>query len=154
VQVPTSAIILTNPKQTYSNQTWTSCDGSQSEPNRYGYQRCVTYQVLDQESPPQPIFQTLGIHEDVTVVDENYSPDSSTGDSTTNVAGQFLDGLALLGASALPTNACAWIKQVFTATGNSSPIRVNCTHYGSTDVTIVDVTSNPSQCVIALYSCH
>jgi hypothetical protein len=156
VQMPTSATILSNTKQTYSNQTWTSCDGSQSAQHQYGYERCVTYQVMDQESPAKPIQQTLGISESIAIVDRNYNATTSSGNSTTNVAGQFLDMLALLGtsSSSIQPNACAWIKQTFTATGNSSPIRVNCINFSATDATITDVTSNPGQCVIALYSCH
>jgi hypothetical protein len=94
-------------------------------------------------------------HEDVSVVDPgNVNATMETGDSSTNAAGQFLDSLALLGTSALPSNACSIVKQSFTATGNSSPIRVNCLRYGSTDVTITDVTSNPGTCTKPTYHCN
>jgi hypothetical protein len=153
VQVPTSATIISNDKQTYANQTWTSCDGTQSANNRYGYQRCVTYQVEDQNG--NDIEAVLTISETITVVDPgNINATMSTGNSSTNVAGQFLDGLALLGSSALPSNACSIVQQSFTATGNSSPIRVNCIQYSSTDVTITNLTSNPASCSKPTYQCN
>jgi uncharacterized protein YjdB len=36
VQKPTSATVISMPKTTYSNQTWTSCDATESKPNKYG----------------------------------------------------------------------------------------------------------------------
>jgi hypothetical protein len=154
VQVPTSAAIATNDKQTYSNQTWTSCDGTTSTPNHYGYRRCVKYQVKDQFSPPGDVQKTLTIHEDISVVDQkNWNGTTSSGDSSTNAVGEFLDELAAISASALPAGACSILKQSFTATGNSSPIRVNCLQYSSTDVSISDVTSNPGSCSKPTYHC-
>ena len=151
--VPRSAAIIDNVKQTYANQTWTSCDGSQQKSNRYGYQRCVTYQVKDQNG--DDLAAVLAISEAVTVVDPgNYNANMKSGNSSTNAAGQFLDDLALLGPSILPSNACSIVKQSFTATGNSSPIRVNCVQYSSTEVTIADVTSDPGQCSQPTYHCN
>lgn len=144
--MPASASILTNIKQAYSNQTWTSCDGTQSAKNVYGYQRCVTYQVNDKSN--DPIYENFTITEAVSVVDPgNITANMHTGNNLSNPAGQFLDGLVLYGNTALPSNACEIVKQTLTATGNTNPIRVNCIQYGSTDVTITDVTSSPSLCV-------
>jgi len=144
--VPASASIDSEPKQTYSNQTWTSCDGTQSVNNVYGYQRCVTYQVNDQNG--KPIYQNFTITEAVGVVDPgNITSSMRTGNSSSNPTGQFLDGLALFGKSALLSNACQIVKQTITASGNPNPIRVNCIQYSSTDVTITDVTSSPGLCV-------
>jgi hypothetical protein len=152
VQVPTSATILTNNKQTYSNQTWTSCDGSEHKSNQYGYQRCVNYQVKDQDG--DDIQAVLSVSEAETVVDQNISTSLNNGNNSTNADGQFQDDLALLNTSPLPGNACSILKQSFTATGNSSPIRVNCLQYSSTDVTITDVTSNPNSCSKPIYHCN
>jgi hypothetical protein len=152
VQKPTSATIIDNVKQTYSNQTWMSCDGSQKKSNQHGYQRCVTYQVKDQNG--NDMAAVLSVSETVTVVDQNINTNMNNGNSSTNAAGQFLDGLALLSTSTLPSTACSIIKQSFTATGNSSPIRVNCLQYRSTDVTITDVTSNPNSCSKPTYHCN
>src|SRR6185437_6875882 len=87
VQKPTSATIIENLKTTYSNQTATQCDGTIPIANQYGYRRCVTYQVKDQNSPAQDINAVLSVHEDVSVVDSNRTSTSFTGDSETNVAG-------------------------------------------------------------------
>ncbi len=151
-QVPTSATIIDNVKTTYSNQTWTSCDGTQSANNRYGYQRCVTYQVNDQHG--NAIEAVLAVQETVTTISQNINSNMSNGNSSTNTAGQFLDGLALLSTSALPSNACSIVKQSFTVTGNSSPIRVNCIQYGPSDVTVTDVTPNPASCSVPTYQCN
>lgn len=150
--VPTSATVIDNVKQTYSNQAWSSCDGSEKKSNQYGYQRCVTYQVKDQNGADW--VGVLGISEVVAVVDQNINTNMSNGNSSTNAAGQFLDDLALLSTATLPTNACSIIKQSFTATGNDLAIRVNCLQYNSTDVTITDVTSNPASCSKPTYHCN
>jgi len=152
VQVPTSATIIDNVKQTYSNQTWKSCDGTESKLNQYGYQRCVTYQVKDQDGGNMQA--VLKIAEAVTVIDQNINANMNNGNSSTNAAGQFLDGLVLVSTSTLRTNACSIVKQSFTATGNSSAIRVNCLQFSSTDVTITDVTSNPNSCSKPTYHCN
>ncbi len=89
VQPPTSAKVDDNKLTSYSNQTQTDCDDSSTTPNVYGYQRCVDYQVLDQQSPPQPIASTLKVHEVVTVLSSNVTYDSATGDNTTNADGIF-----------------------------------------------------------------
>ena len=144
--VPASATIVSNIKQTYSNQTWTSCDGTENRNNVYGYRRCVIYQV--KESSGADIQENLAITEAVSTVDAgNITVNSHVGNSSSNPAGQFLDEPALFGASAIRSDACNIVKQSFTATGNSSAIRVNCIQYGATDVTITDVTSNPGLCV-------
>ncbi|HEY6766245.1 MAG TPA: hypothetical protein VI386_15930, partial [Candidatus Sulfotelmatobacter sp.] len=152
VQVPTSATIIGNEKQSYSNQTWASCDGSEALNKQYGYQRCVTYQVNDQNN--NAIQSVLGISEAVAVVDQNINTNMNSGNSSTNTAGQFLDADTLINTSALPSNACSIVKQSITATGNASPIRVNCLQYSSTDVTITDVTSNPAICSKPTYHCN
>jgi hypothetical protein len=150
--VPASAMIDSNVKQTYSKQTWTSCDGTQSQANAYGYQRCLIYQVKDQNS--NDIQQNLVVNETVSVVDPgNVTSNLHTGNSSTNPAGQFEDGLVLIGTSTIASNACEILKQSFTATGNASPIRVNCLKFGSSDVTITDVTSNPNSCSKPTYHC-
>ncbi len=157
-KVPTSAVIEPPPGgsvlTTYLNQTQTSCDGLQSSPNRYGYQRCVTYQVKDQDG--NDFQKVMGIHEDVVDVDHNFIPIQSTGDSSSNVDGEFLDQLLLLNTKPqpLPANACSISKQSFTATGNKNPIRINCLQFSATDVTITDVTANPSQCSKPTYHCN
>jgi len=144
--VPASASIDSNVKQTYSNQTWTSCDGTESVTNAYGYQRCVTYQVNDKNN--RPIYENLTIAEAIEVVDPgNITSNMHTGNRSSNAAGQFLDGLALFGKSVLQSNACQIVKQSITATGNSNPIRVNCIQYSSTDVMVTDVSSHPALCV-------
>jgi hypothetical protein len=105
---------------------------------------------------PPDVKKVLAVHEDVSVVDKNIDSGLSTGDSSTNADGEFLDALVLLGTSpsAIPANACAIDKQSITVTGNSKPIRVNCIQYSATDVTITDVTSNPSQCSKPTYHCN
>jgi len=152
--VPTSAVIESQPLTTYSNQTWISCDQTETAPNKWGYQRCVTYQVKNQDSKDYQ--KVLDVHEDVQVIDENIDAPLHTSDSSTNADGEFLDGLVLLGnsANAIPANACSILKQTITVTGNKSPIRVNCLRFGSTDVTITDVTLNPSQCSKPTYQCN
>ena len=151
--VPASATIDSDPKQTYSNQTWVSCDGDNSQKNSYGYQRCVTYQINDKNG--DPIYQNFLIEETVTVIDPgNVNSKMNTGNSSSNPTGQFEDQLALIGTSALPSNACSIVRQSFVVSGNSSAIRVNCIQYGSADVTITDVTSNPSTCSKPTYHCN
>ena len=152
VQVPTSAAIIENVKSVYTKQTWTSCDGTESMNNMYGYQRCVIYQVLDQHG--DDIKLALTTSEVVTtIVIANASPNAHSGNSSTNAGGQFEDGLALIGTSTLPSNACIVNKQSITVQGNPNPIRVNCLKYGATDVVITDVTSNPSQCSQPTQTC-
>lgn len=85
---------------------------------------------------------------------QNYNSKMNNGNNQTNADGEFLDDLALLGSAQLPTGACSIIKQSFTATGNTSAIRVNCLQYSATDVTITDVTSNPSSCSKPTYQCN
>ena len=146
--VPAKAAIVSQPKQTYANQTWTSCDGTQSQTNMYGYRRCVTYQIED--AGGHAIFENFTVNESVSVVDPgNVIANLHTGNSSSNPAGQFLDELVLLGktSTSIPSNACEIVKQSFTATGSTGPIRVNCVRYGATDVTITDVSSNPGSCV-------
>jgi len=152
-QVPTSATITSNVKQACSNQTWTSCDGTETKLNQYGYRRCVQYQVEDQNSNPYQY--VVATHEDITVIDPgNINSNMNTGDSTTNADGIFQDEVALLSKLAIPSNACSIVKQSFTATGNGSPIRVNCIRFGGTDVTITNVTSNPATCSKPTYQCN
>lgn len=146
--VPAKAAITSQPKQTYSNQTWQSCDNSQSQNKAYGYQRCVTYQIED--SGGHAIYENFTVQEAVTTVDQNITPKPNPGNSSSNAAGQFQDTLALISTGALPSNACSIVKQSITASGNSSPIRVNCLWYTSTDVSITDVTSNPGSCLKGL----
>lgn len=149
--VPKSASIEQNLKQTYSNQPWTPCDGLKSINNAYGYQRCVVYQINDASS--QPIPENFGVQEAVSQVDGNIPAPLQSGNNISNAGGQFDDEIALVSTSPLASNSC-WIgKQTITATGNSSPIRVNCIRYSSSDVTITDVTSNPSSCSITTYHC-
>jgi hypothetical protein len=144
--IPTSATIDANVHQTYSNQTWASCDGTQSQNNAYGYQNCITYQVNDQSG--SPLYQNLTIQEAVSVVDPgNVTATLFTGNSLSNPTGQFQDDLKLISTAALPSNACNILKQSVTASGNSNPIRVNCLQFSSTNVMITDVTSNPGLCV-------
>jgi hypothetical protein len=150
--VPTSAtLLLPVSHQTYSNQTWTSCDGLQSANNQYGYMDCPQYQVKDQNG--KPLYQNLTISETVSVIDQNYVSKQNNGNNATNPTGVFQDMLALLGTTAPPSNACSILKQTFVASGNSSAIRVNCVQYSSTMVSITDVTSNPSSCSKPTYHC-
>jgi hypothetical protein len=151
--VPALAAILSTPLTTYSNQTWHSCDGTQSQTGGYGYQHCVTYQIED--SSAHAIYDNFTITEAISVVDPgNINPTPHTGNSVSNPAGQFLDDLTLIGnsAAAIPGNACRILKQTFTI--GSTAIRVNCIKYGPTDLTITDVTSSPSLCVMGTtYHC-
>ena len=124
----------------------------EAKSNQYGYQRCVTYRVKDQNGADW--VGVLGISEVVAVVDQNINTNMSNGNSSTNAAGQFLDDLALLSTATLKADACSIIKQSFTATGNDLAIRVNCLQYNSTDVTITDVTSNPASCSKPTYHCN
>jgi hypothetical protein len=66
----------------------------------------------------------------------------------------FTDELILISTSPWASNACYIGRQSITVTGNSSPIRVNCIRFGSTDVTITDVTANPALCAKPTYECQ
>lgn len=149
--IPTSATLDEDPHTTYSNQKWTSCDGTQSANNQYGYMNCPLYQVNDQHG--NPLNQNLTISETLTVVDQNFVSKQNSGNNTSNPTGQFQDMLALLSTSALPSNACSIVKQTVVASGNSAAIRVNCFQYNSTNVSITDVTANPSSCSKPTYHC-
>jgi hypothetical protein len=151
VQVPTSATVDTNTKHTYSNQTWTSCDGTQSLNNRYGYQRCVTYQIKDQNG--SDMIGVVKLSEAFEQVDQNINTNLNSGNNSSNEAGIFLDDDSLVNTSPLPSNACSILKQTVTASGNPSAIRVNCLQFSSTDMTITDVTANPSSCSKPTYHC-
>jgi len=149
--IPMSAAIDQNDLKTYSNQTWTSCDGQNSMNNAYGCQRCLIYQIEDYAGNPIP--ENFAVQEVVSQVDGNVSAPLQTGNNVSNAGGQFSDALIFIKSSPWPSNAC-WIgKQTITATGNSSPIRVNCIQFGASDVSITDVTSNPNSCSIATHHC-
>ena len=149
--IPTSATIDSTDTQKYSNQTWTSCDGTESANNYSGYQSCVTYQVNDQTG--KSLHQNLTITETISVVDQNYLSKQHSGPSTSNAAGQFLDGLALVGNPGPGSNACSIVKQTIVVSGNSAAIRVNCLRYGPLSVSITDVTTNPNSCSKPTYQC-
>jgi hypothetical protein len=150
--VPTSAQIVSQPKTTYNKQKWTSCDGTQSANNEYGYMRCVTYQIYDQDTPPNPIAFSYSLKETLTTIDSNITVKMNSGSSSSNDDGQFLDMLALVSGSAIPTNACNIVKQTIVALSTHT-IRVNCIKFGESDVTITDVTSNPNSCSKPTYHC-
>jgi len=152
-KVPTSAKILENTLTTYSNQTWSSCDGKESKSNQYGYYRCVFYQIQDQSTPPQDVEKILAVNEVVTPVARNVIADIVTAPSATNPAGQFQDGLGFLYSTPLPNGFCTYAKQTLYATDNEKPIRVNCLHYLQSDLDIVDVTSDTSQCAAPTVKC-
>jgi hypothetical protein len=151
VQAPAQAAIYRNTKTTYTNQTFTSCDGTTTVNNSYGYERCVFYQIEDASG--NPVYATFNVDESVTVVVQNITPSTSTGGTQTNSTGDFGDDLHLISASPLPANACSVRKQTFTVSGSSQPIRVNCLQFSQTDVSITDVTANPGECSSANYSC-
>jgi len=112
----------------------------------------VTYQINDQNGDAME--GVFAIQEVVTTIDQNINTNMKSGNSSSNQAAQFLDGLVLTSSSALPGNACSIVKQSFTATGNPSPIRVNCLQYSSSDVTITDVTAVPDTCSKPTYHCN
>jgi len=143
-QVPTVASTVSNVLTTYSNQTETSCDGSSTRANAYGYQRCITYQIKDQQTPPVSIASTYTIHEGIVDISTNFGSNEITGDSVSNANGVFLDMVGLLGSTPLPANACAYAKQTFSVGGH--PIRVNCIHWTSSDVSVTDITAAPGSC--------
>lgn len=130
-KVPSLAVIISDDFTTYSNETWTSCDGKQSQSNQYGYQHCLMYLVEDQDG--NDLQRLMAVREDLSIVDFNYNVQAQTIYTATNDGGQFGDMLALLGSSPLPPNACSILKQTMTVTGNSRPIRVNCLRYGSSN---------------------
>jgi hypothetical protein len=148
---PAKAAIYQNTKTTYTNETYTSCDGATTKLNSYGYQRCVYYQIQDSKS--NPIYATFTVNESVSVVAQNITVTTDTGNSQSNSTGDFGDELHLISTSPLPSNACSVSKQTFTVSGYSQPIRVNCLQFSQSDVSINDVTANPSQCSSTNYSC-
>ncbi len=149
--VPAKAAIDTNNKQTYTNQSWISCDGQNSMSNAYGYQRCLTYQIED--SSGAPIYENFSVQEAVATVYSNITATVGTGNNVSNPTGQFSDELILVQSSQLPANACRLSKQAITVTGNPNPIRVNCLQFLQNDVTINDVTANPALCTTTTYKC-
>ena len=149
--VPAKAVITDMPETTYSNTTYTSCDGSTTQPNSFGYQYCLIYQIED--SSGEAISENFTVVETVSQVASNVSPRISTGNNVSNPGGQFSDQLSLIVSAALPTNACSVQKQTITVSGASSPIRVNCLKFTQAGVTITDVTANPGLCSTTNYSC-
>jgi hypothetical protein len=145
VQVPTTATLQPDPTiSTYSNQTETSCDGSSTRSNQFGYQECVQYQIGDQNSPSAAILGKYTANEQVAIVSTNQDIDSQTGGHLTNDGGVFGDMLFLTNTAALPSNACAILNQIFTV--NNLTIRTNCLKYTSTGLTITDITATPNAC--------
>ena len=116
-----------------------------SAPNAYGYQRCLTYQVLDEDGTPLP---GLTVGELVTPVYNNLRQhqDISGHPATTDVAGKFGDTQALLFFDLPPATACLIQKQSITVQHRKSAARVNCLKKNVSDVSVIDITSTPNSC--------
>ena len=112
----------------------------------------VAYQVKDQSG--RVMGQNMTVNETVSVVDQNQTTKAKmhNGDNITNPAGVFIDGVAIIGTAALPSNTCSIVKQILSVTGHT--IRVNCVRFTSTNVIITDVTSNPTTCSQPTYHCN
>ena len=152
VQTPTTLVFVNSELTTYTGQTVKKCDGEDAGIGvRWGYVRCVTYTLGDQQSPPFTIRKAgISIHEDVSVRATNIATASFTRDYSTDGNGRIADFLALLGttSTSIPTNACTYAKQTLSTvvSGSSRTLRINCLHYTATDVSITDITSNPNNC--------
>ncbi len=152
VQTPTSLRLDSTTLTPYTGQTVKNCDGSDAGIGaRWGYVRCAVYTLVDQQSPAQAIKKAgIGIHEDVQVLATNYSAQNFSGDISTDANGRIADFLALLGTTSttIPANACSYAKQTLSTVvkGSTKTLRINCLHYTATDVTITDITSNPTNC--------
>jgi hypothetical protein len=120
----------------------------------WGYTRCVTYTVLDQNTPAMPIRATTNFtaKEEVTLL-----PGSNVG-STEGAKNQyvldnnatFLDSLRLINANGpIPTGTRAVVKQVLTITNKTTnvqyPVRVNCIIHTQNDASVIDVTTTGDQ---------
>jgi hypothetical protein len=148
VQVPTTATLQAASTVTtaYSNQTAEDCSGNNPQPNEYGYQSCVYYQIGDQNTPSAAILGTYTANEQVTTVSENYVVTNQQGNHSSNNGGVFADMLHVLRASALPSDLCVIEKQTFTV--NASTIRVNCLQFTPTAATVTDITATPNACTM------
>jgi hypothetical protein len=150
VQVPTSLSVTIGNKITHNGDSAGICPGPACIPVCYGYERRLTYTVLDQFTPPKPIQNaTMSATEVVTKVSSN--PSNAGGNFTITVAvgsdGKFGDILAFCAGTPPPPQPGQFIKdkQAITVTlkGVGYPVRTNCADFESNDVTLTDVTGNP-----------
>jgi hypothetical protein len=119
----------------------------------WGYQRCVTFTLLDQVGKAISNVSNLVAYESVTWVKGiQFANLTANGPAIPlNAAAQWGDSLSRVRDDhAIPAGTYAVYKQTVTikntSTGQTySRIRVNCRRYGDTDVTDTDVTSQADQ---------
>jgi hypothetical protein len=147
--VPTKLSLVKNEKTTYTGQSVINCRSETKAPQGWGYKRCVTYQVVDQAE--KSIKQdNIPIHEDFDVVAfQNINVNAHYGDDSTQ-DGQILDTLAPFSEKAPGPQPGQSYKERQTLStvvnGRTVKLRINCLDYQYDDVTITDVSNDPSQC--------
>ncbi|MBV9265667.1 MAG: hypothetical protein JO061_05810 [Acidobacteriaceae bacterium] len=148
VPSPSSLKLSLAQKTTYSNQSVFSCGGTLLG-HGWGYSRCGTYTLLDQNG--KPILNTTKyIAEETRAYVSGVQATPHTGSGPVNEDGKFSDFLAWVNsAGPVPANAKGVRKQVITirdtTNGNTKQVRVNCLVFTPSDVTVNDVTNQTDQ---------
>jgi hypothetical protein len=149
-QIPSSLSASVGNKITHNGDSAGICPGPACISVCYGYERRVTYTVLDQNSPPKTILNAnMTATENVHKVSSN--PPNAGGDKqltvTVSAGGTFNDVLAYCTSGPPPPQPGEFIKDKqslsITLNGTDYPVRVNCLDAESGDIAITDVTGNP-----------
>jgi hypothetical protein len=144
VHAPSSmSLVSMGSKMSFSGSALTRCSGAPVLDQFWGYRRCATYQVNDQNG--NAIQRVLFVNEDVTLQAHSVDLSVGSGGSNTSSQGQVVDTLAF-GFNSAPApepGDFAVVRQVWSTTVNSQTVtlRVNCVDYESSDVTVTDSTS-------------
>jgi hypothetical protein len=145
VQVPTSLSLAIGAKTTYNGNNMIECNGTNDGP-RWGYSRCGTFTLLDQDGLPITV-GGFKASETVSTVSSNPAglKGKIGGGQLTN--GTFQDFWAFVATSspAPAPGQYAKIRQSITITSLSdgtlyTNIRINCLDFESSDVTATDIT--------------
>jgi len=147
VQIPTSASDTKAAKVTYTGNNVIECDGT-NEGAGWGYSRCVTYQLLDQNTPAKPIEGgNYTAQETFTLVSANVPFTPHNQNNPLNADGVFLDFLGLTTTKSPGPTSGQFIIEMQSITildnntGTTYPIRKNCLNFQYNDVTLKDITA-------------
>ena len=145
VQVPNSLALSMGGEKTYNGTTVTDCLGN-TIGTRWGYSRCATYTILDQNGTPILSGNYTANESFQTVSSNPAGVPNSTGSA--NPAGAvFSDFLAFLAKSPPAPQPGEYIKQIQTITitdnnsGKNYSVRTNCLDFEYNDVTDTNITS-------------
>jgi hypothetical protein len=150
--VPTKLSLSVGMLIVYTDQQVNNC-GGQPIPGVYGwgYQRCMTYTLLDQSQPDGHAILNSGSRytavETITHVSSTYPSTGEPANATVNDDGTFMDDLNLVnGKGPIPNTTKSVVQQSISikdsTTGKSYPVRNNCLIRTAADVTVMDVTTS------------